>query len=193
MRSSVKTVKLNHPAIPSGFARLRQRIMDKLEPIRKRGRNFFGGPAFGAIDWDEYMDLRADWARKHPIRNFIYDNWDQPWVWLKNSYRFIRSRYFKRHHMLDLRNKEYEWGYCDPVQQILYANFAILSKFVESGEMSWVVWDEEIEKEIMALYDWWTKTYNEEDRWRLLGEEDEIAAENEMLIRLIKIRGHLWT
>lgn len=193
MSSQIKTLKVKHPAFPTRFERFTRKVAKKLAaPIRRKLENFFGGPQrFTACDWDDYMDLCREWEKKHPIRAWFYWNWNWPLIKLKDLKYYVRARWIKRFHTLDLRNKHYKYGYIDPVQQILYANFAILAKFVESGEMAITEWDPEIEKEIMDLYTWWTETYNEE-RWQLVG-GDEIAPENEMLIRLIKIRGYLWT
>lgn len=91
--------------------------------------------------------------------------------------------------------------YCDKDIIILHACFQLLTDFIEGEEAftSHVDWehDEAHKKakyEIEQLYHWWStrKTLDGLNGINDL-EKDQYEEDNEMLIRLIKIRQFLWT
>ena len=83
-------------------------------------------------------------------------------------------------------------GWCDKDHVILCACFQLLGDFVEQ-EMrpndypDWNATEEtaNAKKEIEALYEWW-------QGWKNTDHDDHLT-ENEMLKRLIDVRGYLWT
>lgn len=140
--------------------------------------------------------------------------WETPWYWL-------RTHTYNRYHILDLRNKVdgYDWGWIDADAQILYACFNILVSFVEkespevglakTPEEFWPdhEWQEgereslqrhiEREQEVRAIYDWWVTERKKEKDESEKGDFEKQAElsdkDNEMLIRLMKVRRSLWT
>lgn len=117
-------------------------------------------------DWHDYV------KEHYPYRYKIY----QFFRWLgKKKYNFgmrwylFKSRFFIKQHLLNLNQSYngydvYEYGYCDPSEQVLYANFNILKEFVEKEEphkpeyydddehgKEWA----EASREIYDLYDYW--------------------------------------
>lgn len=145
------------------------------------------------------------WSSKRKISDAIY--------WLKchllSSHRF---------HMLDLRQPHprghfdhYRYGWIDSDDQLLLASFKILENFVVN-EMDnfYRPTDEDIQEmpsnrgqqaaydEIMALYNWWkTNRHIEIENFESLDFLERREAirkrEDEMLIRLINVRHHMWT
>ncbi len=85
-----------------------------------------------------------------------------------------------------------EW--CDKDMVMLHVCFQLLSDCVEEenlldGHTDWGHTEEtrKIKTEIESLYRWWNeRKENDVD-------EQQYEKDNEMLIRLIKIRKHLWT
>lgn len=84
---------------------------------------------------------------------------------------------------------------------ILHACFQLLSDCIENeklltGNTDWDYSDElkKIKTEIQSLYDWWSVRKNEDNGVMINDEERKLYnKDNEMLIRLIKIREYLWT
>ena len=88
------------------------------------------------------------------------------------------------------------WKWCDRDMLILHACFQLLTDCVEkekllNGHVDWnrTPEDQEIKAEIETLYNWWKERKKEDDDC----ESRQYEEDNEMLIRLIKIRKHLWT
>jgi hypothetical protein len=149
-----------------------------------------------------WLDYRH-WVRHAPVLKY----WYEFWYW-------FRTNTYNRYHMVDCRAPQhgYKWGWCDRCEIILYANFAILTDFVEKEMYGLVDWDSEenhtkAKDEIMDLYNWW-KTGRAKDKEKLdkvleVGEsyydkywdmeEKFKKKDNKQLIRLIKIREWLWT
>jgi hypothetical protein len=156
-----------------------------------------------------FLDLWRDITRKP--KKFIY--------WLQCH--FIPKH---RYHMLDLRQSgdvlSYRYGWVDAPQQMEYALFNILAKFVEE-EMPCFFFGGD-HKEYMAIYQYWKwdrivlekahaealmkwsnarkdargdSTEEVQLLWKKLEETDEAAKQKleEMLHRLIDVRGCLWT
>jgi hypothetical protein len=132
----------------------------------------------------------------------------QPFYWL-------RCHTYNRYHMVDCRNRFYNWGWSDVDHLMLYANFELLRRFVEDEEgleslaYQGPSFREEAEKwrgekaallesaaerdhiydEVRYLWHWWT-----EERPHDVGPGDEeYEKDTEMLVRLMKVRGSLWT
>ncbi|HPI00219.1 MAG TPA: hypothetical protein PK772_07810 [Chitinophagaceae bacterium] len=88
-----------------------------------------------------------------------------------------------------------EW--CDKDVVMLHACFQLLKDCIEkekllNGHIDWNATKEEkaIKKEIEELYTWWiNRDFTLEDKIN----EIQYHEDNEKLIRLIKIRGYLWT
>ncbi|MCY7374646.1 MAG: hypothetical protein LH472_01580 [Pyrinomonadaceae bacterium] len=79
---------------------------------------------------------------------------------------------------------------------ILHACFQLLKDFVEkeAAQIAQIDWKHSEEarhtkSEIDFLYNWWLKRANEEDD----SGEKQYLEDNQMLVRLIDIRLHLWT
>ena len=117
----------------------------------------------------------------------------------------------------------YRWGWYDRSDLFIFANFALLVAFVEKEYPGHVDWDYEdngtraARDEFMALYKWWTierkierdacdailaTIYNgplgapvppEEAAKAQAAEEAIEARDDEMLRRLLAVRGALWT
>ena len=91
--------------------------------------------------------------------------------------------------------------WCDKDIVMLHACFQLLTDYVEdeklfTGDIDWNH-DEEHKKakeELEVLYNWWIerKGMDLDDKIYDL-EEEQYEEDNEMLIRLIKVRKYLWT
>lgn len=94
-----------------------------------------------------------------------------------------------------------EGNWRDNDSVMLHACFALLTDCIENedlltGHVDWTATDEyrNIKKEIEALYGWWNKRkelYKTDDACD--GDLMQYDEDDAMLIRLIKIRRHLWT
>jgi len=147
------------------------------------------------------------WVR--PIKELYY--------WL--TCHLLPSR---KYHLLDLRKSShgYKYGYRDPSEKMLYAMFSLLKEYIDSkpydlsedfsleeinADPGMKIQFEKFEEAKQILF-WWEFSYKkeEEDRYELFSSK-EISAEEflfleresdskteEMLIKLIKIRNHLW-
>lgn len=157
-----------------------------------------------------WEDWHRDNKKEFPVRYFLTET-----ISLKvrriqskisNSYHWVRTRTWKRYHMLDIRGPGYDGGWIDRDGVVLYASFKALKDFVEK-EMKGVFleappkvtyesdgdyWDRrvETEQELEALYTWWTKEYPKKLKGSTFDLEEE---ENRMLQRLIEVRGAMWT
>ena len=101
--------------------------------------------------------------------------------------------------ILNIKTLNGDWSDKDII--ILHACFQLLTDFVEQENAftGHVDWDSDVEhqsakQEIQQLYNWWTtrKMFDNLDSINDL-EKDQYEEDNEMLIRLIKIRHFLWT
>lgn len=96
---------------------------------------------------------------------------------------------------LKIESLDEEWHDKDEV--ILHACFQLLKDFVEKEDLSITDWDAETDSaaaknEIDFLYQWWIRKLNADAKTGIIDKE-EYAEEDEMLLRLIKIRRYLWT
>jgi hypothetical protein len=86
--------------------------------------------------------------------------------------------------------------WCDNDIAMLHVCFKLLTDCVETenllnGHIDWTSTEEmqKIKIEIETLYIWWLERKNKENDL----DSEQYNEDNEMLIRLIKIRQHLWT
>lgn len=72
---------------------------------------------------------------------------------------------------------------------MLHAAFAVLRQFLETEYPGRVMWRTSDLRELEELYRWWERT------WMILRPDTDAqnAEDNEMFIRLVRIRGILWT
>jgi hypothetical protein len=121
----------------------------------------------------------------------------------------------RRYHMLDLRQPNYRYGWCDVDYRLGFAMFNLLNQFVdhelehkfcppETDTDDWSVAHRKTHEEIRALHHWWNVERRElqkqiddlssdqrEQRWKLEDMMDKKTTE--MMIRLVKVREYLWT
>lgn len=167
-----------------------------------------------AFSSGEILYTWEDWIRDNkeefPVRYFLTETLPKGFrrvrYILSNLYQWVRTRTWRKFHILDVRNSEYTGGYRDLDTIMLYANFKILVDFVEkemdgvfkehipSGmhedwEITHFEHEIEIEQELKALYEWWTK---DRMRWNFMFHE-RVEVEQQMLHRMIEIRPYLWT
>ena len=85
---------------------------------------------------------------------------------------------------------------------MLHACFQLLSDCIEKEKLfdGHTSWDHDnlhikTKEEILELYDWWKTRKEEELKERLdpIWTEQQHSKDTEMLIRLVKVRGFLWT
>lgn len=134
---------------------------------------------------------------------------------------WLRCHTYNRYHVVDCRNRFYKWGWSDVDYLMLYSAFALLQRFVEKedglkslecqGEAfrnEAKKWLDRMDKESMEihvecleeaerrdrtydevryLWHWWTKERFETNI------DDDHERDTEMLVRLVKVRGSLWT
>lgn len=134
---------------------------------------------------------------------------------VRGFYHWIRCHFWNRYHIINISGvDEYDWGWIDRDRVLLYSSFKILCDFVDqedpniglrtlkdfgASDDEWhikvITAQLEKEKEIRALYTWWTKERPE--NWKeypSFSEEEKLNQQDEdMLIRLAKIRLCLWT
>jgi hypothetical protein len=188
--------------------------------------------------WEDY---HSQMKSKYPVRYFIFETLRRfvstyllhP---LKNTKWYFIERWFKKNHMLDLRQvswvpgcDEYDWGYLDPRTEMLFACMNSLDRFVKEAHarshLDWLesqlatIPDTSPEKQVLEdnimlyrealeIHKWWNvdrKTkfvkFSDEDdystdvgkravfdRWEKFEQE-----EDEMMIRLMRIRRGLWS
>lgn len=105
----------------------------------------------------------------------------------------------KRPEILKIKTLSGDW--CDKDVVMLHACFQLLTDCIEeekllTGHTDWTSDDEYIKakKEIEELYAWWTerKKLDSEEKVNDL-DRSQYFVDNEMLIRLIKVRQYLWT
>ena len=101
---------------------------------------------------------------------------------------------------LNISTLSEDWSDKDMV--ILHACFQILTDCIEkeqlfTGHIDWTNDELHInaKKEILELYEWWNERVKKEqdDEIDPIWTEKQHEQDTEMLIRLIKIRGFLWT
>jgi len=112
---------------------------------------------------------------------------------------FLRPEIMKNPDILKISTLTGDW--CDNDIVLLHACFQLLADCIEKehlfmGHVDWTLTEESkaTKREIEELYEWWKKRRNLQvtDGWSEL-EKTQYDKDTEMLIRLIKIRQHLWT
>lgn len=134
---------------------------------------------------------------------------------------WLRCHTLDRYNLIDAGSKHnpagYRWGWCDVDHLMLYANFELLRRFIvdekglesleyqgpafrrDAEKSTWM--DDEQKKralddaanrdaiynEVRYLWHWWTKERDSDQS------DDDYEKDTEMLIRLMKVRGSLWT
>jgi hypothetical protein len=100
----------------------------------------------------------------------------------------------KRPGTLKIKTLSGDW--CDKDIVMLHACFQLLTDCIEdeqllTGNTDWSHDKEHLDakKEIEELYRWWNKRKNIDNDL----DEEQYGKDNEMLIRLIKVRRFLWT
>ncbi len=167
------------------------------------------GNTEGEYTWE---DWHKEMKTKYPIRHYLSQELPIKVIVLirrliTEPYYWLRTHTVHRYHMLNLKspNNGYAWGYCDPVNRLMYAMFAVLVDFVEKEDpLGTIDWDDDKDSahardEFMELYNWWKsgrKTehdalYATEFTWQEMEALD--ARDDEQMARLVKIRGYLWT
>ena len=100
-----------------------------------------------------------------------------------------------------LKIKTLSGDWCDKDVVMLHACFQLLTDCIEeeellTGHVNWSHDEEHLnaKKEFEELYAWWTerKRLDSEEKVNDL-DRTQYFADNEMLIRLIKVRQYLWT
>jgi hypothetical protein len=100
---------------------------------------------------------------------------------------------------LNIATLDGDW--CDKDQGMLHACFQLLADFVEQEISQDIVdWEHNesktnVKKEIDFLYNWWKERLKDEaeDKLAPSWSDDQHNIDDEMLVRLIRIRRHLWT
>ncbi len=183
-------------------------------------RSFGGEVLYTWEDWDR--DNKEEFPIRYFLSETLPDYW-RAWIArpIGAAVYWVASHTTERRHILDLRNPGYKYGWVDADAAILYANFNLLKKFMEEEKpwerINWQVTDHHSEawSEINELYSWWTKSrWEQHQKLEALYEAsyDKIQAEKDVLfseanaleaelverdtqnlIRLINVRGYLWT
>jgi hypothetical protein len=142
---------------------------------------------------------------------------------ISRPWYYLRTHTVHRYHLIDMRcpRNGYAWGWLDRSEAVMFAAFAVLRDFVEHEYPGCVNWDWSDESraardEILALYKWWTEGRkqehdavdarapgsgphgtNPEPHTAMASFHAAVAAldekDNEMLRRLIAVRGTMWT
>ena len=101
---------------------------------------------------------------------------------------------------LKIRTIKGEW--CDKDIVMLHACFQLLTDCIEkenllNGHIDWEQKEEDIQakKELTSLYEWWKNRSEKEleDNLDPIWTKNQYEEDNEMLIKLIKVRKYLWT
>lgn len=109
----------------------------------------------------------------------------------EDAYYWLRARVWEPYNVVKIKTLSPTWHDRDLI--LLHAAFQILVDFIEQEKPSeWFdienSWWEDDWNELFALYTWWKECGKDNC------DEDEQRAENTAkLIRLIELRGHLWT
>lgn len=118
------------------------------------------------------------------------------------AYHWVRCHTWNRYHVVNISGmSDYKWGWIDTDNKLLYTSFKLLCDFVEKElELEW------LSIETKQLYLWWVverpreierihNKYLHSERYMeyLTAQEALVEQENEMLIRLVKLRTILWT
>jgi hypothetical protein len=126
---------------------------------------------------------------------------------VSQAFYWLRTHTINRYHIVNLRNSKngYSWGWIETDNAMLFACFNLLETFVEkelgisSVEQAVFTNDalRETDKEILALFHWWTVERPAELKKRATDYQwwnDGLHKwDDEHLMRLMKVRQYLWT
>lgn len=213
-------------------ANLRDLTFSKLESCMLFLRKLCKLPSPIELGWSEHNALEdeewsdepkgktwQDWHRTvkemHPVKYWFaetFGDFVRYKVWLPFTRPFEKARYWfvshfipsRRFHMLDLRQKdEYQYGWADVPQKMLYAMFNLLSEFLNKEtphDLTQWYTREQIEAdegmkrqqadidEARAIYQWWTVGRKEEQ-----GMHDKLLHDwSEARRNKSSNREHLW-
>lgn len=160
------------------------------------------------LEWDEWEEWNAKAKKAYPVRWLFLRT--IPLLWHRTWRRFVheptywlKCAVWYRYNVVKCRRLPPTW--CDRDALMLHVAFQLLTDFIER-EKPWkvnasdkqitdayeVCGDDEGARrlaewtEVKALYDWW-KSYD------CNGGHENYELENSMLVRLIAVRGCLWT
>ena len=146
--------------------------------------------------------------------------YNKVWSWMRRWHPiyWLRCHTWTRYHLVDCRNKWYEWGWCDVDSRILYSCFELLRQFIEGENgLEHLAYQgpairadenmgtpeerefhakerDRVYEEVKALWKWWTEDRVPPWEAETLDEETDLyMRDTEMLTRLMQIRGSLWT
>lgn len=171
-----------------------------------------------ALSIKQWEDWHSDMKKKYPIRYFLQETLvffiKSHFIWkISRIFYWLRCHTYTKYHLIDIRDKKnnYKWGYIDPREKLLFSSFKILKDFIEKElamdtyknlddfvknyenttkddpySTHWV----DAYKEIAILYKWWT--VDRSDIINSIEDYNKDQMDNEMLLRLIKIREYLW-
>jgi hypothetical protein len=184
-----------------------ERFFDYLE------RKILHPPVVGTIE--EWSAWHAAQERDHPGL-LLWLIWDLPYYLgaprrrLRAAIRWVRYRTTRRYHVIKIRGLSP--GYCDADTRMLYGCFSLLMDFVEKeigGLAKLREWTSELladegynhaaqiafQEECEVLYLWWAverpRRIDPIDLWN--EDERQHQEDEDMLIRLIRIRRGMWT
>ena len=190
--------------------------------IRKSIHNLFGWKVPSALPMRFHAEPEdytwEDWAEemkvKYPYKFLLFETIpryiDKKIYSLGERWYKIRSLYWTKQHLLDLRNYEYEYGYCDAEWKILYACFNTLEQYMKDREIEWYK-DKNLELyqallKAKELCDWWQNEYHKDnhpnrddyedkERWAhdcINYDEQREQEVTNKLKELMDIRKYLW-
>ena len=186
------------------------------------------GAKRGYYTWEDY-DLEV--KTKFPVRYWLNEALENiiffitTWHRLSHIWYWIRTHTYRRYHIIDMRKAEpenkdgYKWGWIDRSEALTLVMFTVLREFVEKElrKFKYADLEQDYNKEILALYKWWTvdrlvelehwesESTKYYERWKKDQTDEEAKIkwrefdakpyekEEEMLLRLLKVKNHMWT
>lgn len=169
------------------------------------------------------QDLKQRFPVRYFLTFTVIDNYLYPIEkTIDDAYWWVRYHTTDRYHYLDLRQPKrlnhfsnpdgYSYGYQDIDRRMLYAMFNLLCQFVEHELSTVYISPEALQRdaslqfqydrcvEIKALYRYWKVERQELHRQIDMAQEERMelqnqfdAKEDEMLMRLLKVRRFLWS
>lgn len=157
-----------------------------------------------ALGWEEWKEWEKQSKKNYPIRYFLSETlfikiaiFKQHFI--KDPIYFLKCFFWYRYNIIRIRTLPVTWNDRDDV--LLHGVFQILTdfiekekpfeKFVTKNSLNKKDWDE-----LKEIYCWWQlrieSTKNDGNKhWD--EEKRQWEKDTEMLIRLIKVRGLMWT
>lgn len=165
------------------------------EPLRESIRRQLGLAAeIENGEWVDLADLLAEPTKPLPL-------YTRAWHWFcrLDPVWWLRYRTTHRYHVVQTGLAP---DYHDSVERMLYACFRLLVDFVEKEcggvrglerQAKWGGRHGEMATECLALYWWWTEIRPRRGEEDFDMEDVYDARDDEMLVRLVKVRRWLWT